>query len=394
MNETAQQNLSTTNTNIYDTQILVDNNNHTVDTNDTIDKIVPQPQQNAQSKKPILQVKNLRKYFVLKTSLLGKPLTRLKAVDDVSFFLNQGETLGIVGESGCGKTTMGRSILRVHPIDGGTIEFDGQDLAKLSKSEMRKLRTKLQIIFQDPYSSLPPRMSVGEIISEAVKVHKIVPRNKVKEHVLDIMAKCGLQQHYYNRYPHEFSGGQRQRICIARTLAVQPKLVVCDEPVSALDVSIQAQIINLLQDLKREFGLSYVFISHDLSVISHISDRICVMYLGSVMELGTRENIFEHTAHPYTKILLSAVPIADPRLTKERIIPKGDIPSPVNPPKGCKFCTRCPHAKSICVDSRPVLREITPNHFSACHFAEVITNDTKNSKQIESSTTANNTQPI
>ncbi|MCL2598797.1 MAG: dipeptide ABC transporter ATP-binding protein [Firmicutes bacterium] len=320
--------------------------------------------------KTILKVSNLKKYFTVKTSLFGKPLVRLKAVDDVSFELSEGETLGIVGESGCGKTTMGRSILRVHDIDAGQIIFDGQDITHLSRSEMRKIRTQLQIIFQDPYSSLPPRMSVGNIIAEAVKVHNIVPKEKVKEHVLATMAKCGLQAHYYNRYPHEFSGGQRQRICIARTLAVNPKLVVCDEPVSALDVSIQAQIINLLQDLKKEFGLSYVFISHDLSVISHISDRICVMYLGSVMELGTRDRIFENTTHPYTQILLSAVPVADPRKTKERIIPVGDIPSPVNPPKGCKFCTRCPHAKGICIDSRPALREIEPGHFVACHFAE------------------------
>jgi len=322
--------------------------------------------------KTLLEVKDLKKYFTVKTNFIGKPILELKAVDNVSFSLNEGETLGIVGESGCGKTTMGRSILKLHPNNGGSVIFDGQDIDKLSKSEMQKLRTKMQIIFQDPYSSLPPRMSVGNIIAEAVKVHKIVPPDQVKNHVLDIMTKCGLQSHYYNRYPHEFSGGQRQRICIARALAVRPKLVVCDEPVSALDVSIQAQIINLLQDLKREFALSYVFISHDLSVISHISDRICVMYLGSVMELGTRDSIFERTTHPYTKVLLSAVPIADPRLSKERIIPVGDIPSPVNPPKGCKFCTRCPHAKSICVDSRPMLREINPEHFAACHFAEEI----------------------
>ena len=293
----------------------------------------------------ILEVDNLKKYFPIETNLLGTPTRYLKAVDDVSFKVKRGTTLGIVGESGCGKTTLGRTILRLHDITGGKVTFDGKDLTNMPKKELRKIRTDLQLIFQDPYSSLPPRMTVGNIIAEAVRVHNIVPKEEVTKHVREIMRKCGLQPHWYDRYPHEFSGGQRQRICIARALAVNPKLVVCDEPVSALDVSIQAQIINLLKDLQNKLGLTYLFISHDLSVVKYITDNILVMYLGNVMELGSTDIIFDNPLHPYTKALFSAVPIPDPDCKMNRIILGGDIPSPANPPKGCKFHTRCSECK-------------------------------------------------
>ena len=253
--------------------------------------------------KYILEVENLKKYFVIEKSLFGKPLKYLKAVDNVSFKVERGTTLGIVGESGCGKTTLGRTILNLHSCDGGSIFFDNHDITNLSRKLMLKYRTRMQLIFQDPYSSLPPRMTIGNIIAEAVRVHKIVPNDEVVNYVLDIMVKCGLQPHYYDRYPHEFSGGQRQRICIARALAVKPELVICDEPVSALDVSIQAQIINLLKELQHSMGLTYLFISHDLSVVKYITDQIMVMYLGNVMELGDTNEIFNNPLHPYTKAL-------------------------------------------------------------------------------------------
>ncbi|MCQ2398969.1 MAG: ATP-binding cassette domain-containing protein, partial [Clostridia bacterium] len=285
----------------------------------------------------VLEVRHLKKHFVLKKTLLGKPLSTLKAVDDVSFTVKQGETLGIVGESGCGKTTMGRTILKLHEPTSGQIFFDGQDIANYKSKQMRPLRTEMQIIFQDPYSSLPPRSTVGDILAEPVKAHGIVPQSEIKDYVLKLMDQCGLRDYYYERYPHEFSGGQRQRICIARALSVNPKLVVCDEPVSALDVSIQAQIINLLKKLQRERQLTYIFISHDLSVVRYISDKIGVMYLGSMMEFGKKEDIFENPLHPYTHALFSAVPNPNPAEKSNRVILKGDIPSPANPPKGCKF---------------------------------------------------------
>ena len=317
---------------------------------------------------PLLEVKHLRKAFPIKKSLMGKVQQELIAVDDVSFVLHPGETLGIVGESGCGKTTMGRTILKLHPSSGGQIIFDGKDITDYKNSQMRSLRTEMQIIFQDPYSSLPPRATVGDILSEPVKVHKIVPPDQVKNYVLKLMEQCGLRDYYYERYPHEFSGGQRQRICIARALAVNPKLVVCDEPVSALDVSIQAQIINLLKKLQRERGLTYLFISHDLSVVKFISDKIGVMYLGSMVEFGNKKDIFSNPLHPYTKALFSAIPNPDPDKKMERIMLKGDIPSPANPPKGCRFHTRCPHATEKCKTDVPVYREYEPGHFAACHL--------------------------
>lgn len=316
----------------------------------------------------ILEVRHLKKFFVLKKTLTGKPLSTLKAVDDVSFKVKPGETLGIVGESGCGKTTMGRTILKLYQPTDGQVFFHGEDISKYSPKQMRALRTKMQIVFQDPYSSLPPRSTVGDILSEPVKVHGIVPKEKVKDYVLELMESCGLRDYYYERYPHEFSGGQRQRICIARALTVNPEFVVCDEPVSALDVSIQAQIINLLKKLQKERGLTYLFISHDLSVVRFISDKIGVMYLGSMVEFGNKEDIFAHPLHPYTEALFSAVPNPNPNEKSERILLKGDIPSPANPPKGCKFHTRCPHAMEICKHIAPAYKEYEPGHFTACHL--------------------------
>ena len=316
----------------------------------------------------ILEVRHLRKCFPLKKTITGKVTKELVAVDDVSFKLKAGETLGIVGESGCGKTTTGRAILKLHQPSGGQIIFDGKDITHYDSKQMRPIRQQMQIIFQDPYSSLPPRSTVGGILSEPVEVHRIVPKEQVKDYVLELMEKCGLRDYYYERYPHEFSGGQRQRICIARALSVNPKLVICDEPVSALDVSIQAQIINLLKKLQREMNLAYVFISHDLSVVKYISDKIGVIYLGSMMEFGTKEDIFKNPLHPYTKALFSAVPNPDPSVKAERIRLEGDIPSPANPPKGCRFHTRCPYAREVCKHVTPEYRECEPGHFAACHL--------------------------
>ncbi len=318
----------------------------------------------------ILEIRHMRKTFPLKKSLLGKVQRELVAVDDVSFKLHAGETLGIVGESGCGKTTLGRAILKLHQPSGGQIIFDGEDITNFNTKEMRKNRTKMQIIFQDPYSSLPPRSTVGDILSEPVQVHNIVPKGEVKDYVLKLMDKCGLRDYYFERYPHEFSGGQRQRICIARALSVNPKLVICDEPVSALDVSIQAQIINLLKELQRSMNLTYIFISHDLSVVKFISDKIGVMYLGSMVEFGNKEDIFANPIHPYTKALFSAIPNPNPDVKMNRIVLKGDIPSPANPPSGCRFHTRCPHATEKCKYVTPTYREYENGHFAACHLLD------------------------
>lgn len=321
--------------------------------------------------KALLEVRHLRKAFPLKKSLTGKVLSELIAVDDVSFKLYPGETLGIVGESGCGKTTMGRTILKLYPSSGGQVIFDGKDITNYKSKDMREIRKQMQIIFQDPYSSLPPRSTVGGILSEPVEVHKIVPKAQIKSYVLDLMDKCGLRDYYYERYPHEFSGGQRQRICIARALSVNPKLVVCDEPVSALDVSIQAQIINLLKDLQKNMGLTYLFISHDLSVVKYISDKIGVMYLGTMVEFGGKDDIFSNPLHPYTKALFSAIPNPNPDVKMERVHLEGDIPSPANPPKGCRFHTRCPKAMDICKHVCPEYKEYENGHFAACHLLDL-----------------------
>ena len=316
----------------------------------------------------ILRVKHLKKYFPVKTNLFGKVLVNLKAVDDVSFNLERGKTIGIVGESGCGKTTMGRIILRLYDITEGEVYFNDIDIAHLNKRKLRELRPRIQMIFQDPYSSLSPRMSVGEIISEAVRYHKIVPKEDLREYILGVMKDCGLQPYYYDRYPHEFSGGQRQRICIARALALKPELVICDEPVSALDVSIQAQIINLLKRLQKKYQFSYIFISHDLSVVEHISDDVSVMYLGSMVESGVKERIFANPMHPYTRALLSAVPVPDPDVKMDRVVLEGSIPSPANPPAGCKFHTRCEFCMDICKMQAPVYRVYEEGHAVACHL--------------------------
>lgn len=315
-----------------------------------------------------LRVENLCKYFTVDTNILGKPTKFLKAVDGVSFSLEKGKTVGIVGESGCGKTTMGRTILRLYDVTAGDVWFKGEKVSALKNREFDKLRPNMQMIFQDPYASLSPRLSVGEIIGEAALQHKIVDRKHYQEYILGVMDMCGLQPHYFERYPHEFSGGQRQRICIARALALKPELVVCDEPVSALDVSIQAQIINMLIELRKTLGLTYIFISHDLSVVKHISDEVGVMYLGSMAEYGTKDAIFNNTLHPYTRALFSAVPVPNPHVKMNRILLKGDIPSPVNPPKGCKFHTRCESCMDICTRIAPHYKEVEKGHFCACHL--------------------------
>ena len=317
---------------------------------------------------PLLEVKNLQKYFVVDTSFFGKPLKYLRAVDNVSFKIERGKTLGIVGESGCGKTTMGRTILRLHDVTGGEVWFKGEKISDLSNREFDKRRPQMQMIFQDPYASLSPRLTVGEIIGEAAREHGIVSPAEYKEYILKVMKMCGLQPHYFERYPHEFSGGQRQRICIARALALKPDLVVCDEPVSALDVSIQAQVINLFKDLQEKDNLAYIFISHDLSVVEHISDEVGVMYLGNMVEFGSKDDLFENPMHPYTKSLFSAVPIPDPDVKMNRIILSGDIPSPANPPAGCKFHTRCNQCMEICKTVEPKFRDYGNGHCVACHL--------------------------
>lgn len=316
----------------------------------------------------LLEVKNLTKYFVVGKSFFGRPNAFLKAVDGISFKLKKGKTLGIVGESGCGKSTMGRTLLRLYDKAGGEVWFKGQKISDISNRQFDKLRPNMQMIFQDPYASLSPRLTVGEIIGESARQHKIVPRAEYHDYILSVMKMCGLQPHYFERYPHEFSGGQRQRICIARALALKPELVVCDEPVSALDVSIQAQIINMLIELRETLGLTYIFISHDLSVVKHISDDVGVMYLGNLVEYGSKERVFNNTLHPYTKALFSAVPVPNPHIKMNRIVLKGDIPSPVNPPKGCKFHTRCESCMEICSRIAPLYKEVEEGHFCACHL--------------------------
>ncbi len=317
----------------------------------------------------ILKVEGLKKWFPITGGVFSRVVGWVKAVDGVSFSVKRGETLGVVGESGCGKTTTGRTILRlIEPTEGKAI-FEGVDIFSLNKAELRKIRRDIQIIFQDPYASLNPRMTVGDIVGEALDIHKLVKTKKEREErIAELLDVVGLLPQHMKRYPHEFSGGQRQRIGIARALAVQPKFIVADEPVSALDVSIQAQVINLLEDLQEKFRLTYLFIAHDLSVVRHISTRVAVMYLGKLVELTETEELFEHPAHPYTEALLSAVPIPDPEVKKQRIILEGDVPSPVNPPSGCRFHTRCRYAKPICAEKEPELKDLGGGHYVACHF--------------------------
>jgi peptide/nickel transport system ATP-binding protein len=317
----------------------------------------------------ILMVNGLKKYFPIKGGMLSRVIGNVKAVDGVTFNLKRGTTMGLVGESGCGKTTTGRTILRLSgEKTGGQVLFNGKEVYDASPAEMRKLRTQMQIIFQDPFSSLSPRLPVGEIIGEAVKEHNLVPKAEYEDYLDKVMDDCGLQPFHKDRYPHEFSGGQRQRICIARALALNPEFVVCDEPVSALDVSIQAQIINLLNKLQEERKLTYLFISHDLSVVEHISDTVGVMYLGNLVEYGATKDIFKHPLHPYTKALFSAIPIPDPHAKMKRIVLEGSIPSPANPPAGCKFHTRCAQCMECCKTEVPKQVEVEPGHFVVCHL--------------------------
>jgi oligopeptide/dipeptide ABC transporter ATP-binding protein len=316
----------------------------------------------------LLEVENLKKHFPVQKGILGRTVGHVKAVDGVSFSLRRGETLGLVGESGCGKTTVGRSLLRLIEPTEGRIRFNGQNLLELGRGEMQKVRASLQIIFQDPFSSLNPRMSVGDIIAEPIRNHLRLSRDGVRQRVAHLMQRVGLHTAYMSRYPHEFSGGQRQRIGIARALALNPLAIICDEPVSALDVSIQAQVINLLAQLQEQLDLSYLFIAHDLSVVEHISDRVAVMYLGRIVEMADADALYSDPRHPYSQALMSAVPIPDPDLRRERILLQGDVPSPLNPPSGCSFHPRCSARKGHCAHEAPVLRDVGGGHAVACHL--------------------------
>ncbi|WUN67179.1 dipeptide ABC transporter ATP-binding protein [Streptomyces sp. NBC_00304] len=338
-----------------------------------LEKDVTFPEQATDSREPLLRVEGLVKHFPIRKGLLGRQVAAVKAVDGIGFEVFPGETLGVVGESGCGKSTMGRLITRLIEPTGGKVEFEGRDITHLSMGKMRPMRRDVQMIFQDPYSSLNPRHTIGTIVSAPFKLQGVEPEGGLKKHVQELLSLVGLSPEHYNRYPHEFSGGQRQRIGIARALALRPKLVVADEPVSALDVSIQAQVVNLLDDLQDELGLTYVIIAHDLSVIRHVSDRIAVMYLGKIVELADRKSLYSAPMHPYTKALMSAVPVPDPRrrgVKSERILLKGDVPSPISPPSGCRFHTRCWKATEICKTQEPPLIALKTGHQVACHHPE------------------------
>jgi peptide/nickel transport system ATP-binding protein len=332
----------------------------------------------AQAGEPLLRVRNVKKYFPIKKGiLLQREIARVHAVDDVSFDVVAGETVGLVGESGCGKSTLGRCITRLHELTSGEVVFDGNDISKLSRRHLRPVRRQVQMVFQDPYASLNPRKRVGSIISDPLRIHGLGDRRTVKAKTQELLSLVGLNPEHYNRFPHEFSGGQRQRIGVARALALNPKLIVADEPVSALDVSIQAQVVNLLDDLQDELGLTYVFIAHDLSVVRHVSDRILVMYLGKIVEVSPAEELYRRPVHPYTEALLSAVPIPDPEAAgaRERIVLTGDVPSPINPPSGCRFHPRCRYATEICSREEPPLVDHLPGHLAACHHPQNVGED-------------------
>ena len=316
----------------------------------------------------LIEVKNLKKYFTKKSGLLKKEIKEVKAVDDVSFYIKKGETLGLVGESGCGKSTLGRTLIRLYDVTDGEILFDGEDISKKSEKELKNFRKRTQTIFQDPYASLNPNMTVKDIIREPLDIHTNFSKDEKDKIVYEMLEKVGLNKEHATRYPHEFSGGQRQRIGIARALSVKPDFIFCDEPISALDVSIQAQIINLLEDLQKELGITYLFIAHDLSMVKHISHRVCVMYLGKVVEIGSSEDIYENPKHPYTKALLSSIPKIDDD-TEEEIL-EGDVPSPLNPPSGCRFRTRCKYAKEICSKENPPRVDFGNKHFAYCHVID------------------------
>lgn len=320
--------------------------------------------------KILLNVKNLKKYFPASGGFLNREKKYVKAVDDVSFYVKKGETFGLVGESGCGKSTTGRTLIRLYDVTDGVVEYDGVDISKLPEKELFPYRKKMQMIFQDPYASLDARMTVADIIGEPLEVHKIASGKEKQELIYELLNRVGLKKEFANRYAHEFSGGQRQRIGIARALAVRPEFIICDEPISALDVSIQAQVVNMLEDLQEEMNFSYLFIAHDLSMVKHISDRIGVMYLGKLVETGESNELYSHPLHPYTQALLSAIPVPDPRATKskQREILEGDVPSPLNPPSGCRFRTRCKFATARCAEEEPQMKEIAPEHFCACHL--------------------------
>ena len=321
-----------------------------------------------EEKEVLLKVDHLKTYFPIRKGFFNKVVGHVKAVDDVSFFVNRCETLGVVGESGCGKSTMGRSVLRLVQPTAGSVVFDGVDVCKLSAEEMRKFRSRMQIVFQDPLSSLDPRYTIDRTLAEPLKQHTNMTDAEIKEKVLELMEKVGLPAFHATKFPHEFSGGQRQRIGIARAISLNPEFIVCDEPVSALDVSIQSQVLNLLRELQHELKLSYLFISHDLSVVKYISDRVAVMYLGHIVEMAESEELFAHKLHPYTQALTSAIPIPNPHLTKKRIVLQGDVPNPANPPKGCPFPERCAQCKAICREERPEFREVSPGHYVSCHL--------------------------